>query len=93
MRRIKNGSKVMKPGLATFTRISGLLEARRDVLAHAGDDCSEYDAITSALRAGTATPSQVRSYLLGDETQRRLNSSGSGVDRWGHLVLEWELCP
>lgn len=65
-----------------------LLEERRGVLAHAGDDCSEHHTVLSALRAGTATPDQVLGYLQARETQRRLNSSGVGVDRWARLVLE-----
>lgn len=72
----------------TLNAVRAFLDEHREVLAHAGDDCSDYHAIYSALTEGTATPEQARGFLLAEETQRRLNSSGAGVSRWGQLVLQ-----
>lgn len=75
---------------STLNAVQAFLDEHRRVLAHAGDDCSEYHAIYSALTTATATPEQTRGFLLAEETQRRLNTSGAGVSRWGQLVLELE---
>lgn len=74
----------------TLRAASRFLAERRDVLAAAGNDSSQYQAICAALDAGLATPEEVQAYLLSRETQHRLNSSGTEVLRWARIVLELE---